>query len=97
MPRTIRASQAGYCYHVLNRGNARSEVFHKPEDYFGPEGVIARFRRDLSELGSFQSAQSSSTAGKTRLEALRNRDDIQDRRSLAGSSMGFSSKGFGFS
>jgi len=33
MPRTVRASQAGFCYHVLNRGNARSEVFHKPEDY----------------------------------------------------------------
>jgi putative transposase len=33
MPRTARASEAGYCYHVLNRGNARSEVFHKPEDY----------------------------------------------------------------
>lgn len=33
MPRTVRASQGGFCYHVLNRGNARSEVFHKPEDY----------------------------------------------------------------
>jgi len=33
MPRTIRASQAGFCYHVLNRGNARSQVFHKEGDY----------------------------------------------------------------
>ena len=33
MPRTARACVAGYCYHVLNRGNARAEVFHKPEDY----------------------------------------------------------------
>ena len=33
MPRTARACQAEYCYHVLDRGNARSEVFHKPEDY----------------------------------------------------------------
>ncbi len=33
MPRTIRASQAGYCDHVLNRGNARAEVFHKPADH----------------------------------------------------------------
>ena len=33
MPRTARASQAGFCYHVLNRGNARAQVFHKPEDY----------------------------------------------------------------
>jgi len=29
MPRTRRASQGGYCYHVLNRGNARRTVFHK--------------------------------------------------------------------
>jgi putative transposase len=33
MPRTTRACEAGFCYHVLNRGNARSEVFHKPADY----------------------------------------------------------------
>jgi len=33
MPRTARASAGGYCYHVLNRGNARAVVFHKPEDY----------------------------------------------------------------
>ena len=33
MPRTARASQGGWCYHVLNRGNARAEVFHKEEDY----------------------------------------------------------------
>ena len=23
----------GYCYHVINRGNARAEVFHKDEDF----------------------------------------------------------------
>jgi putative transposase len=33
MPRSARASAAGYCYHVLNRGNARAEVFHKPADF----------------------------------------------------------------
>jgi putative transposase len=33
MPRTARASQAGFTYHVLNRGNARSQVFHKPADF----------------------------------------------------------------
>ena len=33
MARTARASQAGFCYHVLNRGNARSEVFHKTADF----------------------------------------------------------------
>ena len=33
MPRTARASVGDVCYHVLNRGNGRSEVFHKAEDY----------------------------------------------------------------
>jgi putative transposase len=33
MPRTARASLGGWTYHVLNRGNARAQVFHKPEDY----------------------------------------------------------------
>jgi hypothetical protein len=33
MPRTARASVGGYHYHVLNRGNARSQVFHQTEDY----------------------------------------------------------------
>ncbi len=33
MPRTARASVGGVCYHVLNRGNARDDVFHKEDDY----------------------------------------------------------------
>ena len=33
VPRTARASVGGVCYHVLNRGNGRSEVFHKAEEY----------------------------------------------------------------
>jgi REP-associated tyrosine transposase len=33
MPRTARASVGGLCYHVLNRGNARRDVFHKAGDY----------------------------------------------------------------
>ncbi|HEV3260786.1 MAG TPA: transposase [Gemmataceae bacterium] len=33
MPRTPRASQGGYCYHVLNRGNGRGTVFHKDGDF----------------------------------------------------------------
>jgi REP-associated tyrosine transposase len=33
MPRTARASVGGLCYHVLNRGNGRGEVFHKEGDY----------------------------------------------------------------
>jgi hypothetical protein len=33
MPRTARASVGDICYHVINRGNAQSEVFHKAGDY----------------------------------------------------------------
>ena len=33
MPRTLRASAADYCYHVLNRGNRRTRVFHEDGDY----------------------------------------------------------------
>jgi putative transposase len=33
MPRTPRASQAGSTDHVLNRGNAPSQLFHKPADF----------------------------------------------------------------
>ena len=33
MPRTIRASQGGSCFHVLNRGNGQERVFHKDADY----------------------------------------------------------------
>jgi len=33
MPRPRRATPGGYCYHVLNRGNGRQEVFHKDADY----------------------------------------------------------------
>ena len=33
MPRTARGAVAGTWYHVLNRGNRRETVFHKPADY----------------------------------------------------------------
>ena len=33
MPRTARAAVGGMCYHVLNRGNGRAEVFHKDADF----------------------------------------------------------------
>ena len=32
MPRTLRASAGGYCYHALKRGNERSRVFHDADD-----------------------------------------------------------------
>lgn len=33
MTRGDRASAGDACYHVLNRGNGRAEVFHEAEDY----------------------------------------------------------------
>lgn len=33
MPRTARASVGGICYHVINRGNARAQVYHEQSDY----------------------------------------------------------------
>src|SRR5438876_11063830 len=33
MPRTARASVGGICYHVINRGNARRDVFVKDGDF----------------------------------------------------------------
>lgn len=34
MARTARASIGDICYHVINRGNGKAEVFHKAEDYY---------------------------------------------------------------
>jgi putative transposase len=33
MPRTARQAAGGVCYHVINRGNARAQIFHKEGDY----------------------------------------------------------------
>lgn len=33
MPRTSRASRGGFVYHILNRGNGRSDVFHQHDDF----------------------------------------------------------------
>lgn len=39
------ASAENACYHALNRGHGRGEVFHKPEDYaaFLKRMVIVQF------------------------------------------------------
>ncbi|MGZ3382570.1 MAG: transposase, partial [Isosphaeraceae bacterium] len=41
MPRASRAAAGGFCYNVLNRGNARAEVFHKDGDYDAFIKIIA--------------------------------------------------------
>ena len=40
-PRTARASAGDICYHVINRGNAQSEVFHNAGDYQSFVDLIA--------------------------------------------------------
>jgi hypothetical protein len=35
MPRIPRGQQAGFVYHVINRGNVARLSFHKAQDYFG--------------------------------------------------------------
>ena len=40
MPRTARASAGNVVYHVINRGNARAEVFHKSDDFLAFEALL---------------------------------------------------------
>jgi putative transposase len=40
MPRTARALTGGICCHVINRGNARSQVFHDVHDYASFVGLM---------------------------------------------------------
>jgi putative transposase len=42
MPRTLRADEPGLIYHVMNRGNGRSRLFHKDEDYAAFERVLSQ-------------------------------------------------------
>jgi putative transposase len=41
VPRIPRGQQGGYAYHVINRGNGRATVFHKPQDYDAFVSVLA--------------------------------------------------------
>jgi putative transposase len=41
MERPKRADEAGGIYHALNRDNALSTIFHKPEDYEALEQILA--------------------------------------------------------
>ena len=47
MPRTARASVGYYCYHVINRGNGRAEVFHAEGDY---QAFIRLFREASARM-----------------------------------------------
>lgn len=47
IPRIVRGSMGGIGYHVINRGNARAEVFHKEGDYEAFIGLVAGACRRL--------------------------------------------------
>jgi putative transposase len=47
MPRTARSIAPEYCYHVLNRGNKRAQIFHEPADYGQFLALIARAQERL--------------------------------------------------
>ena len=42
MPRIPRTAVGGLCFHVINRGNARAQVFHDATDFDGFENLIAK-------------------------------------------------------
>jgi putative transposase len=52
MPRGPRAIHAGVCYHVINRGNNRRVLFHRPADYAAFLTLI-REAQDLVPLELF--------------------------------------------
>ena len=47
MPRTARAAQKNICYHVINRGNNRSIIFHNNDDYRYFETLLARAKKRI--------------------------------------------------
>ncbi len=46
MPRPLRKAESGTVYHVLNRGNARCQIFDSAGDYAAFESVLCEGRRD---------------------------------------------------
>jgi putative transposase len=47
MSRTARASAGGLCYHVLDRGNGRADVFPKDQDYAAFQKLMAEANERL--------------------------------------------------
>ena len=52
MPRAIRTDVGNYCYHIINRANARLPIFFKEEDYILFEKVLeeAKEKYDMRVL-----------------------------------------------
>ena len=67
MPRIPRGQQAGFVYHVINRGNGRATIFHKAEDYFGlrlfqtfQKPALSLSKGSIAELTSYESRSNRS-------------------------------------
>jgi putative transposase len=45
VPRIPRGQQGGYAYHIINRGNGRGTVFHKPQDYEAFISLLAEAKK----------------------------------------------------
>ena len=41
MARPLRSAPGGFPYHVINRGNGRANVFHKPDDFAAFERILS--------------------------------------------------------
>ena len=48
MPRTARATIGGYCYHLINRGNNQSTLFHERADYAAFLSLVAETQQCLN-------------------------------------------------
>jgi putative transposase len=48
MPRVGRKAPGGFVYHVLNRGNGRRRLFHKPGDYDAFVRLVGHYRAQTS-------------------------------------------------
>jgi putative transposase len=48
MPRTARAIVGGSCYHLINRGNQKAEIFHDATDYEQFLALICRAQERLA-------------------------------------------------
>jgi len=48
MPRTNRVDVGGYCYHVINRANARLPIFFQEEDYKLLKTFLKKRRKNMA-------------------------------------------------
>jgi hypothetical protein len=46
MPRPLRPIDDGLIYHVINRGNNRQKVFHKPADFVAFLHALAELKEE---------------------------------------------------